>query len=152
MSALAVAGLITACTNVQPEPPETSAAECSGAECEEPTPAPDPLYAPDGSVEENLPAFEAVIAATWAGGNPLDGRSYVDALVSAGFPKEQMQVSESATPVLGGPIETLQISVLHAGRCLMGQVGPSTGEPLATITDSLAGDNCLIGATAPIDW
>ncbi|RAZ35152.1 hypothetical protein DO944_03420 [Microbacterium sp. SMR1] len=79
------------------------------------------------------------------------GRAYIDALVAAGFDKSTMQVTADRTSV-DDPVDSLQFSVLWAGECLVGQVGPSTPAPTATVLPELPSGGCLIGRTRPIDW
>jgi hypothetical protein len=106
---------------------------------------------PDGSAADNLPFFSAITAQVWASDGRAQGRSYVDALVAAGFDKATMQVTRDESTV-GNPAESIQFSVLWKGECLLGQVGPATGEPVATVARVLEGGTCLVGNTRPIDW
>lgn len=111
-----------------------------------------PAFHPEGTAEENLAFFSTVIAQVWATGEPASSRAYVDALTAAGFPRDAMQVTPDTTTV-GNPVESLQVSVRWGeNSCLVGQVGPSTGEPVATVMRQLAEGRCLVGATLPIDW
>lgn len=88
----------------------------------------------------------------WASDERASGRAYIDALVAAGFDRTAMQVTQDLTTV-GNPVESLQFSVSWAGEeCLVGQVGPSTGEPVTVVVDQLAEGRCLVGNTRPIDW
>ena len=117
-----------------------------------PTPTPTgPALVPDGSAEENLPLFAQVVNTVAATDARAQGRAYIDALVAAGFPKAQMQVTNDLTTV-GNPADSIQFSVKWAGECLVGQVGPSTPAPTALVLPLVPGDTCLIGQTRPIDW
>lgn len=128
-----------------------SSAPAPGATAEATEPAA-PALVPDGTAADNLPLFAAVTAQVWASEQRAQGRAYVDALVAAGFDKAAMQVTADETTV-GNPVESLQFSVRWGEtECLIGQVGPSTGQPVTTVTDQLAEGRCLIGATRPIDW
>lgn len=63
-----------------------------------------------------------------------------------------MQVTQDLSTV-GNAAESLQFSVRWGDDlCLVGQVGPSTGEPVTMIMDQLAEGRCLIGNTRSIDW
>lgn len=63
-----------------------------------------------------------------------------------------MQVTADLTTV-GNPAESLQFSIAWGDdECLIGQVGPSTGEPVTAVMPQLAQGRCLIGETRPIDW
>ena len=118
-----------------------------------PTATPDaPVLQPDGTAEENLPLFAEITADVWAHTASSSGRAYIDALVDAGFDKSAMQVTEDLTTV-GNAAESIQFSVRWGDRqCLVGQVGPSTGEPVTMVMDQLAEGRCLVGRTRPIDW
>jgi hypothetical protein len=154
--ALLLAGCwgLAACTsNVVPD--RTAAATNTPAATDtaapEPTTAPPALH-PDGTAGANLPLFAQVTASVWADSGSASGRAYVDALVEAGFDKDAMQVTQDATTV-GNPVESLQFSVRWGeNECLVGQVGPSTGEPVTLVMDQLAEGRCLVGDTRPIDW
>ncbi|UJP11142.1 hypothetical protein L2X99_06120 [Microbacterium sp. KUDC0406] len=117
----------------------------------EPAPTPPALH-PEGTATENLPLFAQVVDHVWSSGNRAEGRAYIDALVAAGFPRDRMQVTEDETTV-GNPVESLQFSVAWGdAECLIGQIGPSTGEPVTAVMPQLAEGRCLIGSTRPIDW
>jgi len=105
----------------------------------------------DGSAGDNLPLFAQIVAAVWASPENAAGRAYIDALVAAGFDKAAMQVTND-TSTVGNRAESVQFSVLWGGECLVGQVGPATGDPIAVVVPALAEGGCLIGATRPIDW
>ncbi len=115
-----------------------------------PTPSAAALV-PEGTAEQNLPWFRQVVQKVWAGPDRVHGRAYIDALVAAGFPKAAMQVTEDLSTV-GNPAESVQFSVLWKGSCLVGQVGPATGDPVAVVLPQLATGGCLLGKTRPIDW
>lgn len=107
---------------------------------------------PDGTAEENLPVFTSVAERVWATDQRGAGRAYIDALVTAGFDRSAMQVTQDQSTV-GNPAESLQFSVAWGDeKCLIGQVGPSTGEPVTTVLDQVEAGRCLIGSTRPIDW
>lgn len=137
-----------ACTPTPtPTPTQTTAAPTAT-----PTPTPTGLaLVPDGSAEDNLPLFAQVVNTVAATDARAQGRAYIDALVAAGFPKAQMQVTNDLTTV-GNPADSIQFSVKWAGECLVGQVGPSTPAPTALVLPLVPGDTCLIGQTRPIDW
>lgn len=107
---------------------------------------------PDGTAEENLPFFRSVVQQVWAGEQRGSSRAYVDALVGAGFDRAAMQVTKDVSTV-DNPAESMQVSVRWGvAQCLIGQVGPSTGDAVATVMPQLAEGRCLIGETMPIDW
>lgn len=106
---------------------------------------------PDGTAADNLALFAAVTESVWASADRASGRAYVDALVAAGFDKTAMQVTADLTTV-GNPAESIQFSVLWDDECLVGQVGPATGEPHAVVLPAIDEERCLVGETRPIDW
>ena len=110
-----------------------------------------PTLAPDGTADDNLPLFAAVTAAVWGSDDKVSGRAYVDALTAAGFDKAAMQVTRD-TSTVGNPAESIQFSVRWGQECLVGQVGPATGDPVVVVMPGLPGGTCLVGETRPIDW
>lgn len=110
-----------------------------------------PSFIASGSAADNLPLFTQVVQAVWAGPDRAAGRAYVDGLVSAGFDKTQMQLTPDETTI-GNPAESIEFSVRWGEDCLVGQVGPSTGDPVTTVLPGLAAGGCLLGQTRPIDW
>lgn len=116
-----------------------------------PAPTQPPVLVPAGTAADNLALFAAVTATVWASEDRVSGRAYVDALTAAGFDKAAMQVTEDTTTV-GNPAESIQFSVRWGQECLVGQVGPAIGEPVAVVLPALAEGTCLVGATRPIDW
>jgi hypothetical protein len=120
------------------------------------TPAPSAAGAaaivPGGSAQENFAVFRSVTERVWASRDRASGRAYIDALVKAGFAKSAMQVTNDRSTV-GNPAESIQFSVRWKdGRCLVGQVGPATGDPVTVVVSGLPGGKCLIGDTRPINW
>jgi hypothetical protein len=110
------------------------------------------VLVPDGSAEDNLPLFAKVVTAVWATENRVKGRAYVDALTAAGFDKSRMQVTRDKSTV-GNPAESIQFSVQWSDEeCLIGQVGPATGDPVVVVLPALAEGGCLVGDTRPINW
>lgn len=106
----------------------------------------------DGSAADNLPLFTAVTAQVWSTDQRVSGRAYIDALIAAGFDRAAMQVTQDQSTV-GNAAETLQFSVRWGEtECLVGQVGPSTGEPVTVVLPQLAEGRCLVGSTRAIDW
>jgi hypothetical protein len=92
-----------------------------------------------------------VVSQVWEGPDRASGRAYVDALAAAGFDKAAMQVTQDET-TLGDPAESLQFSVRWGESCLVGQVGPATGDPVTVVLPAVGRGTCLIGKTRPIDW
>ncbi|MFJ6652507.1 DUF6993 domain-containing protein [Microbacterium sp. NPDC091313] len=142
--------LLAGCT---PEPAPEPAPTATVAESPSPTattPAAPALVA-DGTAEDNLPYFAQIVQSVWAGPDQVHGRAYIDALTAAGFDKSAMQVTEDESTV-GNPAESIQFSVRWGDECLVGQVGPATGSPVAVVQPVLQDGTCLIGTTRVIDW
>ena len=106
---------------------------------------------PGGTAEDNLPLFDKITRTVWAGPDQVAGRAYIDALVAAGFDKSAMQVTPDRSTV-DNPAESILFSVKWGEQCLIGQVGPATGEPATAVADVTTDGLCLIGNTRPIDW
>lgn len=147
------AAALTGCTNAAPvEPTRTATATPTPTAIATTTPTPTaPALVADGTAEDNLPLFTAVMQEIWAGDQRVQGRAYIDALAVAGFDKSQMEVTQDVTTV-GNAADAIQFSVRWKGECLVGQVGPSTPAPAATVLPEVPGGTCLIGQTRPIDW
>lgn len=112
----------------------------------------EPELVPDGTAEDNLPVFTRVSEGIWATDQRVSGRAYIDALTAAGFDRAAMQVTQDLSTV-GNTAESLQFSVRWGeDECLIGQVGPSTGQVVTAVMPQLAEGRCLVGTTRPIDW
>ncbi|WP_431795574.1 DUF6993 domain-containing protein [Microbacterium enclense] len=131
-------------------PEVTSSAPLPGADGPAASPSA-PALSPTGSATENLPLFTQVVAEVWGGAEQVSGRAYIDALDAAGFDKTAMQVTPDQT-VIGNPAESIEFSVRWGEECLVGQVGPSIGDPVTAVLPGLSTGDCLIGQTRPIDW
>lgn len=150
LSLIAVLGLAGCVPEpATPAPSETSTAASTAPASPEPPAA--PALVADGDADANLPYFSQVVGGVWGSEDRAAGRAYVDALVSAGFDKAAMQVTEDSSTV-GNPAESIQFSVRWGDDCLMGQVGPATGDPVTTVMAGLPSGGCLLGQTRPIDW
>lgn len=155
IAALAL-GFLTACTAGDSRdgsgsasgtaPHATASPTATGA-----TPSATAALQPEGTASDNLAYFTAIVSGVWGGPDRASGRAYIDALVAGGFDKSAMQVTNDESTV-GNAAESIQFSVLWAGECLVGQVGPATGDPVATVLPPAPGGTCLIGKTRPIDW
>ncbi|MEU1970587.1 hypothetical protein ABZ477_02940 [Microbacterium sp. NPDC019599] len=151
------AGVLAGCAPAGPgESSPSSTGTPSPTASQSPTSSPTPTETtptldPAGTAEDNLDYFAAIVDSVWAGPDKVSGRAYIDALVAGGFDKGAMQVTNDLSTV-GNPAESIQFSVLWAGECLVGQVGPATGEPVAVVLPVVGDGSCLIGSTRPIDW
>ncbi|MFT4305792.1 MAG: hypothetical protein QM604_02750 [Microbacterium sp.] len=146
--AAAVAGvLLLAGCSPSPEVTPTDTASVTPTETATPI-----ALVPDGTAEDNLPYFTQIVEQVWAGPDQVAGRAYIDALTAAGFDTSKMQVTNDESTV-GNPAESIQFSVLWGDECLLGQVGPATGDPVTTVQPALLDDTtCLVGDTRTIDW
>ena len=155
LAALAVFGVValTGCTALAEDPGPTATPTVSIAVTPTPTEPAEPALRPEGTAAENLEFFTLVVEEVWAAGgeSAVAGRTYIDALTAAGFDKSAMQVTED-TSTVGNPAESIQFSVAWGEECLVGQVGPATGDPFTVVVDALPDGGCLVGATRPIDW
>lgn len=150
--AAALAAALASCTVTEPAPATSQPQRTPDPAATAPAAAAPLDYLPGGTALENLPLFAAVTAQVWATDQRASGRAYVDALAAAGFDRNAMQVTPDVTTV-GNPVESLQFSVRWGdSECLVGQVGPSTGEPVTAVLPQLAEGRCLVGNTRPIDW
>lgn len=132
--------------------PDPSASSSAGPSSAAPTATAEATLVPDGTADDNLPVFRHSAEAVWASEQRGSGRAYIDALVAAGFDRADMQVTQDLSTV-GNAAESLQFSVRWGeDECLVGQVGPSTGQVVTAVMPQLAEGRCLVGATRPIDW
>jgi len=146
-AAVVVLTLVACAPTPDPQPTATESAAATTS----PTPS-GPVYDSDGTAEDNLPLFTATAEGVWATDARGVGRSYIDALVAAGFDRADMQVTQD-TSTVGNAAESLQFSVRWGEKeCLIGQVGPSTGQVVTAVMPQLAEGRCLIGTTRSIDW
>lgn len=144
--------MLAGCTGTPPAPSPTSTPPVVASETPRATPTPTgPALVPEGSAEDNLPFFSELVAQVWNGPDQVSGRAYIDTLVAAGFDKSAMQVTEDRSTV-GNAAESIQFSVQWGEECLIGQVGPATGSPVAIVADALPDGGCLLGRTRTIDW
>lgn len=148
--------VLTACSAPVPvatnSPDESPTVTTTTTPTVTPSPTPTaPVLHPSGTAEENLPFFTSIVEAVWGTPEQVHGRAYIDALVAGGFDKAAMQVTLDRTTV-DEAADSIQFSVQWGSKCLVGQVGPSTGAPFTTIVPVLADGVCLIGKTRPIDW
>lgn len=141
---------LAGCASLFPdsEPSETPTAT------QEPTEEPEQArteFDPDGTADDNLPLFTKVVEKVWDSDDSVTGRAYIDALVDKGFDKDEMQLTSDITTI-EWPAETIMFSVRVGDGCLLGQVGPDTGDPVTTVQPALADDTCMLGNTRDIDW
>lgn len=147
----ALAAGLTACVNLAPEPAPETPSQPTPAQ---PSPAPpQPEYLPEGSAQDNLPYFTAVLEEFSAGENSVEGQAIVDILAAAGFEKAAMQVSFDLTKT-NLVADTIFVSVRIDDQCLLGQVMTGDRGIASTVEPAVGPERslCLIGTTRTIDW
>ncbi len=157
--ALVAALGLSGCTGEQPAPVVSESAGFASPVPSAPTGAATPVPAtsaaptlvPGGTAQQNLPFFAQVVSTVWSGPDQVAGRAYIDALSAAGFDKGAMQVTPDQSTI-GNAAESIEFSVRLGDDCLVGQVGPSIGDPVTAVLPGLTSGGCLIGQTRPIDW
>ncbi|MFZ4895632.1 DUF6993 domain-containing protein [Plantibacter sp. Mn2098] len=109
-----------------------------------------PVLVPEGTAAENLPFFDLVNNKTLTAKADAGGRDFIDGLVTAGFPKADMEVTPDTTSI-DLAADSIQFSVKWNGSCIIGQHGANIGyhSEVAPLLDT---GRCLVGATRPIDW
>lgn len=155
MAALGLAGCTGGSSTPQPSVPTASSGSTPGGDtatgsadaASSPTPAPSAT----SEASQRFPLFTQTVASVWTGPNPVSGRAYIDALTTAGFDKAAMQVTADQSTI-GNAAESIEFAVRIGDECLVGQVGPSIGDPRTAVLPGLAAGGCLIGQTRAIDW
>ncbi|MCD7100829.1 DUF6993 domain-containing protein [Pseudoclavibacter sp. 13-3] len=113
------------------------------------TPAPAPsaaAWAPGGTAEQNLPAFQALLQPLTKDDKVPTTQSVVDAVHSVGVTSDQMQVTPDHTPK-DLDADSLSISVKIKEQCLVGQYHRGRFE--AVVAEPINGA-CLVGSTVPL--
>ena len=133
-------------TEVLPTPEASSSATAA--------PAPMPTFDPEGTALANLEYFDAVNTATIkaardAGLPARRGKKLINALVAAGFAKEDMEVTPDRTAI-SLDADAVVFSVRLSGDCLIGQYGIEGYKSM--VAPMLGTRKCLVGVTRKIDW
>ena len=150
---LAVSFALTGCVSgtPAPHPHSSSAAPAPSPVASAPATSSPPALVPGGTAAQNLPFFDQVNRATLAANPNAKGPDFINALVAAGFPKADMQVTVDTTTI-GLKANSIQFSVRMGATCLVGQNGADAGGYSSEVTAVLASGTCLIGDTRPINW
>jgi hypothetical protein len=145
-AALLAAVALAGCTSA-PTPAPTTARTASVA----PTPTPTASASIDltGNAAQNLPYFDQVNQALIAKGGTLDGRAFIDNLVTAGYPKSAMEVTPDRTSI-DLQADNIEFSVRLGSTCLVGEYG-NIGYA-STSQRVFSTGRCLAGTTRQIDW
>ncbi|WP_437585090.1 DUF6993 domain-containing protein [Paramicrobacterium sp. CJ85] len=138
--------LLTACSDPSPAPNASSSERPSSTH----SPTSEPELIPEGSAEENLPYFDAVNRRVVEEDPDATGMTFIDALTEAGFPRDDMEVTDDYSTV-GNRAESIQFSVRWGDECLIGQNGSSVDGYHSVVMDVLASGQCLVGNTRDID-
>ena len=104
----------------------------------------------DGDAQDNKVIFDQLLSGVATIDQQHPGRAMVDALVSAGFRKKSIQVTEDLTKT-NIPADSVIVSVRIDRSCLIGQ-RTIDREYFSSIESALKTGGCLIGTTRIIDW
>ncbi len=102
-----------------------------------------------GTAGQNQAYFDQLNQKLIKAGGDLGGRSFIDNLVKAGYPKSAMEVTPDRTTV-NLAADNIQFSIRFGTTCLIGQYG-NIGYA-SDVTKTLGTSRCLSGVTRPIDW
>lgn len=133
---IAAALTVTACT-----PTPASSAD-------QPTVAPSPSVSPqatatvDPAVAATTSAVESTLRTLIAGNPKPDRETLRAALVSAGIPNANVEVSVSSTPT-GLDVDAMEAAALTGESCVMGQI--RDGGVVVTVLPVLATGKCFVG-------
>ncbi len=114
------------------------------------TAGPPPVYLPDGDAQDNKAFFDWVLLPVANAKHKNPSTALVNALVRAGFPKREMQVTPHLTRTQL-EADSVIVSVQIKRSCLIGQRA-ANGDYFSTIEAALKTGGCLIGSTLEIDW
>ena len=148
---IALGLVLSGCAVESPEPqPTRSSSTPTPAPTPTPTPTPtvDPELVVGGTAGQNRPFFEFVIERLLATTAAPSSLGVIEALVSAGFDRAAMQVTPDTTRV-GEPADSILVSVLIDGQCLLGQVAEGALE--TQLADVLGSGRCMVGRTLSLD-
>jgi hypothetical protein len=109
-----------------------------------------PSFQPEGDAFANKVYFDWVLEPVATANQDQPGKALVNALVHAGFPKRNMQVTFDLTQTKV-VADSVIVAVRVGSSCLIGQrtVGK---DYYSTIETALSTGGCLIGITRKIDW
>lgn len=144
---IALGLVLSGCAQESPEPQPTRSSSTPT-----PTPTPTPTVDPElvigGTAGQNRPFFEFVIDRLLVTTAAPSSLGVIEALVSAGFDRAAMQVTPDTTRV-GEPADSILVSVLIDGQCLLGQVAQGAFE--TQLADVLGSGRCMVGRTLSLD-
>lgn len=137
LASFAVAMALASCTPPAQNPPAPAGSEppaISGAATPEPTLAPDVVAASE-TVEATL---KQIVATT----SKPEREAVRNALVAAGIPANNIEVSVSRTPT-GLDVDAMEAAALAGGSCVVGQI--RDGGVVITVLPVLASGKCFVG-------
>jgi hypothetical protein len=143
-AALVMTLVLAGCADIMAEPTPTPTPTPTA------TAGPPPVYLPDGDAQDNKAFFDWVLLPVANAKHKNPSTAMVNALVSAGFSKRQMQVTPPLTRTQL-EADSVIVSVEIKRSCLIGQ-RTNDGEYFSTIETALKTGGCLIGSTLEIDW
>ncbi|CAB4862176.1 unannotated protein [freshwater metagenome] len=111
---------------------------------------PAPVFVPGGDAQDNKVFFDHVLSGVATIDQKQPGRAMVNALVSAGFRKGSIQVTEDLTKTQI-PADSVIVAVRINRSCLVGQ-RTNDKEYFSSIESALKTGGCLVGTTRVIDW
>ena len=128
-------------------------AACSGDAVTPPSVAPTATEAQSESADPESAAgrqsaFDDALTSVWSEEHPVDRQATIEALVDAGFSKDDMQATNEIDSV-GGTVTNIEVAVRVRDECLVGQSGRDGVR--SVIATPLSNGRCLIGDTPPID-
>ena len=132
-------------TAVPASPTATSSTTASARPTPVPTATPAPVLIPAGSATQNLPYFNYVIQQAIAKDPQLNSHDVAIIVSQSGFAANTVQFTFSRTAV-GLVADSVDIAVLWAGQCLIGQYGPAVPDYHGIVLPALAQGGCLIGS------
>jgi hypothetical protein len=114
-----------------------------------PAPSPAAAFDPNAGASGNKAFFDLVNQATISLDKNPGGKKLINALVDAGFPKTEMELTPDRTAI-DLKSDNIQFSVLLGDECLIGQQG-NIGYN-STVQPVLGSGKCLVGVTRKINW
>ena len=114
-----------------------------------PAPSAAPAFDPEAGAAGNQAYFDLINRATISLDGSPGGKKLVNALVAAGFPKTEMELTPDRTAI-DLAADNVQFSVLLGEECLIGQQG-NIGYN-STVQPVLGSGKCLVGVTRKINW
>jgi len=143
MLAIVLAG----CVGPDPMPVPTASPSASLSPGAQELPDQIPELRPDGTAAQNELYFTWVLQQYRSGNGVGTADALAAAMINAGFPTAALEVTPEYTAI-GLAADSIVISVLVQGECLVGQV--FADHEVAMIAPVLATGKCLVGETHPI--